>query len=108
MTERPASRRSRSHPLLRPFPLVVLTLATFLVVFAFMMGSLRGGTAAPAPAGRPGKVALVNGKRLVVRTTPSGRIVAAGAPAAAEGAGTKPAAAIPIVTSSSGAGASDD
>jgi len=33
-----------AHPLLGAFPLAVMTLATFLVLFALMMARLNGGT----------------------------------------------------------------
>ncbi len=103
-SERP--RRER-HPLLHAFPLTVLSLATFLVVFTMMMANLKGAPTALAPGGSSPKVAVVNGKRLVVTTTPSGRVLTTGAPAAAGGSpavsGTHA-----IVTSSSGARATDD
>ncbi len=38
-----ATMTRREHPLLRPFPLVVMTLATFLVVFALLMARLTAG-----------------------------------------------------------------
>ncbi len=111
MTERPAPsparRAPRRHPLLRPFPLVVLSLATFLVVFTLMMAELRSTSKGLPSGAAPAKVALVNGRRLVVRTTASGRLVTSAAPAGA--AGAAPAAVAPaIVTSASGAGVRDD
>ncbi len=109
MTEPSAQAPERlreRHPLLHAFPLAVLSLATFLVVFTIMMANLRSAPTALAPRGATAKVAVVNGKRLVVRTTPSGRIVAAATPAAAgTAAGVPPRA---VVTSSSGAVAGDD
>jgi len=105
--ENSAQRRRERHPLLHPFPLVVLSLATFLVVFTMMMANLRSVPTGAAPRGSSARVAVVNGKRLVVRTTPSGRLLTTGAPAAA-GASPAVSAKAAVVTSSSGAGARDD
>ena len=105
MTDMRATADRRGHPLLRPFPLVVLTLATFLVVFTLLVSSLRNGPGALSPGGVTSSIVSARGQRLVVKTTPSGRVVATGAPAGPEGAQSAPA---PLVTSSSGGGAIDD
>jgi hypothetical protein len=71
-----------AHPLLRPFPLVVMGLATFLVIFALLMARLTSGLD-PALRASPGTVSLAEGSSSsssAVRTTASGRILPASGP----------------------------
>ena len=112
MTDLPTSKptqgtkRARTHPLLRPFPLAVQALATFLAVFALLMGSLRSSPR-PAAVASTHSTVIVHGKRLTVTTTASGRRVTA--PAAAKAGATGGASALPaVVSSASGSGAGDD
>jgi hypothetical protein len=102
--------------MLRPFPLAVMTLATFLVVFTLMMARL---TASADQSLRPGArtVALVQGSGAAAVTTStsgSGASGVSGVSSVSQAANVEgSAAAVPvIVTRSSGAsgrsGAGDD
>jgi hypothetical protein len=99
----------RAHPLLRAFPLAVMTLATFLVVFTLMMARLTAG-ADPALRASSNTAALVAGSSagaVSTRTSGAGAQGAATVQAtAAEGASaTTPA----VVTRTSGtSGVVDD
>ncbi|HYM55915.1 MAG TPA: hypothetical protein VES97_11170 [Solirubrobacteraceae bacterium] len=98
------------HVLLRPFPLAVMTLATFLVVFTLMMARLTAGSDPALRASAGSAAALVEGSGgSVVRTRASGSGAAGAATsqvAAAEGSSVATPA---IVTRSSGAtGVGDD
>ena len=106
-SKRPAvpARRSTRHPLLGAFPLAVMTLATFLVVFAIMMARLQGGLD-PALRATAGSTTVVRGSGGAVVTRASGGAAPAlspsGAPARSGG---------PVLTrtsGSSGGGESDD
>lgn len=101
-TSAPRSTRTRRHPLLAPFPLAVMAVATFLIVFAVLMARLRtqGITGVPSTAG-PAVVERIGGVR--VRATASGGLsssaTSAGAPVASPGpAAVRPA----ILTGTSG------
>ncbi len=104
----PARRR---HPLLSAFPLTVMTLATFLVLFTLMMARLQAGAdpalrasaAGALVAGRPGAGAI---------TTRTSAAAGASAAPAASNEGS-PAAAPAVITRTSGVpgesgGAGDD
>jgi hypothetical protein len=110
------ARARGSHIMLRPFPLAVMTLATFLVVFTLMMARLTAGAGQSLRPGA-GTVALVQSSgAAAVTTSTSGsgvsgasRVSSVSQAANVEGsAATVPA----IVTRSSGAsgrpGAGDD
>jgi hypothetical protein len=97
-----AARHSRSHrhPLLAPFPLTVMALATFLVVFALMAARLRAPAASTLSA-RSGSTQIVRAGGRLIRTSASGRALPAG-PAAAAGEPGSQHSAPAIVTASSG------
>lgn len=90
------------HPLLGAFPLAVMALATFLVLFALMMARLKAG-ADPSlrPSTSTSLVARSSGSRAVTtRTSGGGELTATATPAAAsEESSETPAA---IVTRASG------
>lgn len=96
-----------SHPLLNAFPLAVMTLATFLVVFALLMARLTAGVDPALRTGASSALVRENASGSAVRTRASTAAATGGAAganatpiAASEGSsGTAPA----IVTSSSGA-----
>ena len=104
----PASRRSARHPLLGGFPMAVMTLATFLVIFTLMMARLSVG-ADPALRGGANPVALTAGSGAgAVTTRVSGASAATSAAVqAAAGQGTSTATPA-VVTRSSGARIGDD
>jgi hypothetical protein len=93
----------KAHPLLGAFPLVVMTLATFLVLFTLMMARLKAGAdPALSPSTSSSLVARSpGGGAVTTRTSGGGESAAAATPAAGseESSGT-PAA---IVTRASGA-----
>jgi hypothetical protein len=94
---------ARRHPLLGAFPLTVMTLATFLVVFAMMMARLTAG-ADPAVKGAT-TAALVEPAAAgsAVRTRASATAGAAATPTVAPARGSSaPAPAPAVVTRSSG------
>ncbi len=100
-----SARRRASHPLLGAFPLSVMTLAAFLVVFALMMARLTAGKDPALHVGTPSALVETTSAGGSLRTRASGAAAGTGgavsvAPAAAgEGAGqTSPA----IVTRTSG------
>ena len=100
---RESPRARRPHPLLGAFPLAVMTLATFLVLFTLMMARLQTG-AGPVLSASKGSAALAEGNNESVVTTRTSGGGASSAPAtsvaASEGtAGTSPA----VVTRASGA-----
>jgi hypothetical protein len=102
MTRRPPRARS-AHPLLGAFPLAVMTLATFLVLFTVMMARLRAGA---DPALRPivssGLLARSSGTgALRTRASGGGASTAVAAPAAASE--EPPVARTAVVTRASGA-----
>ena len=99
-----ASAQARgAHPLLGGFPLAVMALATFLVLFALMMARLKAGadpalrprTSTPLIAGRPGAGTVT------ARTSGASPSGTAAVPAAGPAESSATSAA--IVTASSGA-----
>ena len=98
---RPSSRARNPHPLLSPFPLTVMTLATFLVFFALMTARLKAGADPALRAGTTTPVAAASsGARAVItRTSGGGESAATLAPTA----GSEESAASPsVVTRTSG------
>jgi hypothetical protein len=102
-----ARRQARrgGHPLLRPFPLVVMTLSTFLVVFTLMMARLTAGadpalraSVSPAAISQP-----IGSGGTTVTTRASGAAVATPAVATEAGPQGTPTTSA-IVTRTSGAG----
>jgi hypothetical protein len=102
MTERRSPVARRSHPLLGAFPLAVMTLATFMVLFTLMMARLTAGKD-PALQGRGTAATLVAGARTTTLTTrASGAVAGTGVrQASAQGASTTAPA---IITRTSGVG----
>ncbi len=98
-----SAQARKAHPLLGAFPLTVMTLATFLVLFTLMMARLKAGT---DPALRPSTstslVARSSGAGAVTTRTSGGGEPAAAATqaAASEESSETPTA---IVTRASGA-----
>jgi hypothetical protein len=107
-----ARRRGRrqTHPLLAPFPLIVMALATFLVLLALMAARMRTqAVSALAPSSRAGQIARTGAH--TIRTTASGHVITATASSPAGGAAGLRANSPAVVTASSGsraAGAPDD
>lgn len=100
------ARRRVAHPLLGPFPVAVMTLGTFLVVFALLMGRLANtGTPALAGAGAtPALVAGSSGSRAITTSASGGGAAGATAPGPSAANQTKaPAGTSTIVTRASGA-----
>lgn len=97
-----AASPRRRHPLLSAFPLTVMTLATFLVVFALMMARLQAGADPALRASAPS--ALVAGRSgaaaVTTRTSGTAGASATTPPATIEGS---TAATPAIVTRTSGA-----
>jgi hypothetical protein len=94
-----------AHPLLRPFPLVVMALATFLVVFALMMARLTAGLHQTL---RPGAItaSLTEGSSAaVVRTRTSGS-TAQSAPAVQAASAEGPSVTAPAIVTRASGGAS--
>jgi hypothetical protein len=100
----------RRHPLLNAFPLTVMTLATFLVLFTLMMARLQAGADPALRASAPG--ALVAGRpgSAAITTRASGSAGASATPAAVT-AGSVAATPV-VITRTSGvpgrSGAGDD
>ena len=104
VAQRKRSRERSGHPLMRPFPLVVMTLATFLIVFALLMARLSAGADPALRAGvSAGAISRPVGAAttLTTRTSGAGAAVPAVAQSGAAEGSTAPAAA--IVTRTSGA-----
>jgi hypothetical protein len=112
-TQRPGRSRRRSRlsehsALLNPLPVIGTALATFLAIFAVLVGRVVTGT---DPAAHWANVAAVsstrNGSGTTLRTTASGTAIPA---ATTAGAGTSSAGtAVPIATrTSGGAGGTHD
>jgi hypothetical protein len=113
--ERPAgpvmARGYRRHPLLEPFPLAVMTLATFMVLFVVMMTRLTVSAGTITRTGVTTATAMTGSGPSSVTTRTSGagatagstEVTASGAPAAATPA-------VPSCTSASdgASGAGDD
>jgi hypothetical protein len=103
----PRARR-RAHPLLRPFPLGVMVLTTFLIVFVLMMARMRSQVAT-LPLANNHALVQDAGSGTTIRTTASGRVIATGATSPVGAGGSQTSTPAAIVTSSSGAsGARDD
>lgn len=106
-----AVRARERHPLLGVFPLTVMTLATFLVLFTLMMARLTAGADPALRAGNSGAVvqAVSAGSPLRTRTSGGAGTVRTTSVAASQGSSaTVPAV---LTRSSGGAGAgvgSDD
>jgi hypothetical protein len=85
------------HPLLGAFPLAVMTLATFLVVFAILMARLQSGIdpALSAAANATSVVRGASGGAVVTRASGS-----AGPAVSTSGAPAEPAS--PVITRTSG------
>lgn len=99
-------QRRERHPLLHVFPLGVMVLATFLVVFALMMARLQ--STLPAPATTGGNAALVQRRSgVVLTTTPSGRVIESHAVAGSSPAAGAASSAV-LTRASTAAGAVDD
>jgi len=98
---------------LHPFPLTVMALATFLVIFTLLMARLTASShlASGAPAGAVAVTAIAGeaGASAVSTRTSGGGATAipAAIPAVAEGS-SSPAGPTTIVTRTSGAGAARD
>jgi hypothetical protein len=99
---RTARQRRRAHPLLGAFPLAVMTLATFLVVFSVMTARLKASGTTARPAGAATALLVPRSGGNGVRTRASGganaTAIASPVPASEAIAATNPA----IVTRSSG------
>jgi hypothetical protein len=106
MTDRPRTGTrppSHHHPLLGAFPLVVMTLATFLVVFTLMMARLSAGA---DPAMRMSASTSLGATRSgvgAVRTRASGGGGSAAVAVPAAGSGESSATMPAVVTRASGA-----
>ena len=97
------SRLSEQSALLNPLPVIGTALATFLVIFALLVGRVVTGN---DPTAHRASVASVrstrNGSGTTLRTTASGAVIPA---AASAGSGTSAASTItPIATRTSGGG----
>lgn len=105
VAQRKRSRERSGHPLMRPFPLVVMTLATFLIVFALLMARLSAGAdpalRAGVSAGAISRPVGAAATTLTTRASGAGAAVPAVAQSGAAEGSTAPAAA--IVTRTSGA-----
>ncbi len=112
MTTEPAQRPDRSRrrsrlsersALLNPLPVIGTALATFLAIFAVLVGRVVTGT---DPAAHWANVAAVsstrNGSGTTLRTTASGAVIPVATNAAAGTSST--GAAVPISTRTSGGG----
>ena len=97
-----------SHPLLGAFPLAVMVLSTFLIVFALMMARLTAGIG-PAPrSGGASAVVLGAGSQNAVRTrTSSGALVVSAATPTGAAAPTSTGAVSAVSTRSSGTAGGD-
>lgn len=101
---------ARRHPLLGPFPLTVMTLATFLVLFTVMMARLTGGANPALNGANPAALVEPTAAGSPVRTRSSAAIGAGGTPTIAPT--RSPSATAPAVmtrsSGSAGAGAVTD
>lgn len=106
--ERPGDRAwRRSHPLLGAFPLSVMALATFLIVFTLMMARMTAGVDPTAPQGAATALVLGGGGQGTARTRTSagGLIPGAGPSSASAPAASSLPAAGAVATRTSGAAA---
>ena len=108
------ARARATRPLLRPFPLAVMTLATFLVVFTLMMARLSASTHLPLSslAGGGTPVTLKGGSPAgAISTRASGAgatAVAVTSQAVAEGATPATSTIVTRTSGATGAGAVRD
>lgn len=92
---------AKRHPLLGAFPLAVMTLATFLVVFAIMAARLQGGLDPALRAATSGTTVVRSASGGAVVTRASGGAIPASSPTGAPAqTGT------PVLTRASGAAGS--
>lgn len=91
----------RTHPLLGVFPLAVMTLATFLVLFTVMTARLRAGADPALNASRPPALLAERSGAGAVRTRVSGGVSVAAATTSA--AAQTPVGTVSVVTRASGA-----
>jgi hypothetical protein len=94
---------SKRHPLLGAFPLAVMTLATFLVVFAIMAARLQVGLDPGLRAATSGTTVVRNasGGKVVTRASGTGAAIPASSPS-----GTPAQPGAPVLTRTSGAAGS--
>src|SRR5450759_563711 len=93
----PTRLRAR-HPLLGVFPLAVMTLSTFLVVFAVLMARLQSGVDPALRAAASRSLAVPGAQRGALVTRTSGGSAPAATSRAAEEGST------PVLTRTSGSG----
>jgi hypothetical protein len=93
-----------THPLLGLFPLVVMTLATFLVLFTLMMARLRAGADPALRASTSTSAAAVGSATGAVTTRTSGGRESAATATPAAGSGESPARMPAVITRTSGGG----
>jgi hypothetical protein len=93
--------RGKRYPLLGVFPLTVMTLATFLVMFAIMAARLQVGLDPALRAGTSGTTVVRNasGGKVVTRVSGTGAAIPASSPS-----GTPARSGAPVLTRTSGAG----
>jgi hypothetical protein len=103
-----ARRGRRAHPLLGVFPLVVMTLATFLVLFTLMMARLRAGADPALRASTSTSVAAAHSATGVVSTRASGGRESAATATPAAGSEESPARMPAVITRTSGGGGSTE
>jgi len=98
------------HPLLRPFPLVVMTIATFLVVFALLMARIQSQSLPATTATHVARVGA-GSRPVVTRSSAAAGAAPAVAPSSASPS-LEPGAAAPVTSRTSGgaigAGERDD
>ena len=106
---RPAPARSPAHPLLRVFPLTVMTLAMFLTVFTLLMARMTTIQPLPSQTGTRA-VALVGGAPAVRARTSGAAVGSAGGatPGGAAGAPAQRPAAVSTHSSGARLGERDD
>lgn len=101
--EAPCPRQARrAHPLLGVFPLVVMTLATFLVLFTLMMARPRAGTDPALHASTSTSVAAAGSATGAVTTRASGGAESAATATPATGSEESSARMPAVVTRTSG------
>jgi hypothetical protein len=77
-----AAAARRRHPLLQAFPLAVMTLATFLVLFTLMMARLQAGVDPALRASASSALVAGRSGSAAVTTRTSGAVGASATPAA--------------------------
>jgi hypothetical protein len=105
-----AQRRRRAHPLLGAFPLAVMTLGTFLVLFALMMSRLKASTSPALPSSSGTALLARPSMGGAIRTRASGGATAAIATsvAAPERSGATAPAIVTRTSGGAGAGGPGD